>query len=81
MQYSFISRSIHNPKSHPSSLSCHGEKQNGETVSQLNQKEALEASRYASHPYSTHRREVNLFEAIILISFVGAYVFWNLKGN
>ncbi|KAF3585780.1 hypothetical protein F2Q69_00027400 [Brassica cretica] len=46
------------------------EKKSGEAASQLDIEEALEASRYASHPYSTHRREVSLFEAISLISFV-----------
>lgn len=29
-----------------------------EVASQLDLEEALEASRYASHPYSTHPREV-----------------------
>ncbi|KAL0823405.1 hypothetical protein Bca101_047082 [Brassica carinata] len=32
-------------------------KQSGEAASQLDIEEALEASRYASHPYSAHRRE------------------------
>ena len=30
-----------------------------ELVAQMDLEEALEASRYASHPYSTHPREVN----------------------
>lgn len=37
-----------------------------EVASQLDLEEALEASRYASHPYSTHPREVFLQASSIL---------------
>lgn len=33
-----------------------------EVASQLDLEEALEASRYASHPYTTHPREVIYFQ-------------------
>ena len=38
---------------------CVGDRIGREAASQLDLEEALEASRYASHPYSTHPREVN----------------------
>lgn len=38
---------------------CIGDRIGREAASQLDLEEALEASRYASHPYSTHPREVN----------------------
>ena len=37
---------------------CIGDRIGREAASQLDLEEALEASRYASHPYSTHPREV-----------------------
>ena len=37
-----------------------------ELSSQLDLEEALEASRYASHPYSTHPREVCRFVLLLL---------------
>lgn len=42
-----------------------------EVSSQLDLEEALEASRYASHPYSTHPREVFFFNfsAVLFIVF------------
>ena len=38
---------------------CIGDRIGREAASQLDLEEALEASRYASHPYSTHPREVS----------------------
>lgn len=42
-----------------------GDRINREIGSQLDLEEALEASRYSSHPYSTHPREVSLAVNII----------------
>lgn len=40
-----------------------------DVAAQLDLEEALEASRYASHPYSTHPREVTTF-----MPFLGPFV-------
>ena len=61
-------------------LSCVSREKN-RAENQLDLEEALQASRNASQSYSTHRREVSLFEAISLISFVGDIGFSNSKEN
>lgn len=56
---------------------CVGDRIGREAASQLDLEEALEASRYASHPYSTHPREVSsgvpefgILEVISSCSFI-----------
>lgn len=47
----------------------------GDVASHLDLEEALEASRYSSHPYSTHPREVSILLLLSLYMYVCMYVF------